>query len=91
MVLSNATKRARYISSITNQNQGGGSKKAGFPYQVGRSMWTDVAFQSSSLVNGKCCKLSNMQRVIFPLARISRPIGRDNAGGYWNIPGTGSH
>ena len=36
------TKRTSSISSITNQKQGGGSKKAGLPYQVGRDSWVSV-------------------------------------------------
>jgi len=39
MVYSN-TKRGAYRSSIVNQSQGGGNKKAGFPYQVGRDSWS---------------------------------------------------
>jgi hypothetical protein len=30
------------MSSIVNQNQGGGSKKAGFPYQIGRGSYSSV-------------------------------------------------
>ena len=41
MVLS-TTKRTASISSIVNQNQGGGERKAGLPYQVGRDTWTSV-------------------------------------------------
>ena len=41
MVLS-GTKKTTYISSIINQNQGGGSKKAGFPYQIGRGSYSSV-------------------------------------------------
>lgn len=75
MPLYNASKKARNATSIANQNQGGGSKKAGFPYQVGRSSATTVAFSMTDPVNGKCCKLSNMNTTVFPLARFSRPIG----------------
>lgn len=46
MVLS-TTKRTSSISSIVNQNQGGGPKKAGFPYIVGRESWTTVHFRES--------------------------------------------
>ena len=41
------TKRTASISSITNQNQGGGSKKAGLPYLVGRETWTSIAFKGT--------------------------------------------
>ena len=43
MVLS-TTKRTSSISSIVNRNQGGGPKKAGFPYIVGREAWTTTHF-----------------------------------------------
>lgn len=56
-------------------NQGGGNKKAGFPYQVGRSYSTSIAFQMTDPVNGHCCKLSSFAVNVFPLAHISRPIG----------------
>ena len=46
MVLS-TTKRTSSISSIVNQNQGGGPKKAGFPYIVGRESWTTVHLNES--------------------------------------------
>lgn len=88
MVLMNASKKVRHTSSIVNRNQGGGDKKAGFPYQVGKSSWTSVAFDSINPVGGKCCKLSSYQNVMFPLAHQSRPIGRNYNGRYWHIPGT---
>jgi hypothetical protein len=59
----------------TDINQGGGSKKAGFPYQVGRSYRTSIAFQMTDPVNGHCCKLAGFNTTVFPLARMSRPIG----------------
>jgi len=47
MVLS-TTKRTSSISSIVNKNQGGGEKKAGLPYIVGRNHW--YLFESSSQI-----------------------------------------
>ena len=47
MVLSTTNKTAS-ISSITNQNQGGGSKKAGLPYIIGRSSWSSIALKQTS-------------------------------------------
>jgi hypothetical protein len=89
MVQMNASKKARYSSSISNFNQGGGNKKAGFPYQVGRSWRTSIAFGAVDPVHGHCCNLGFLRSMRFPLAHISRPIGRNNAISYWNIPGTG--
>lgn len=91
MVLSNASKNARYTSSITNQNQGGGSKKAGFPYQVGRSSWTSIAFGSADIVTGRCCSLKKTQQMTFTQKNTnqSRPIGSTAVNNtYWQIPGT---
>jgi len=76
----NASKKARNVSSIVNQNQGGGSKKAGFPYQVGRTMWSEVFILRQPLTTYSTVK--------FPLASMSRPIGRNNNAAYWHIPGT---
>ena len=42
MVLS-TTKRTASIDSIINQRQGGGPKKAGLPYQVGRDYHFPIA------------------------------------------------
>ena len=88
MVLLNSASRSRNVQSLVNRNQGGGDKKAGFPYQVGRSSWTEIFFQSVDPVSGKCCKLKNYQLALRPIASISRPIGRNNNITYWHIPGT---
>jgi hypothetical protein len=89
MVLSNGAKKARHVSSIVNQNQGGGNKKAGFPYQVGRSSWTSVHFNMTNPVTGSCCKLKSLQMNLFPNAKPSRPVGASvAANSYFHIPGT---
>jgi len=89
MVYSNST-RGAYTSSIVNQKQGGGNKKAGFPYQIGRSWRTSIAFDSTDPVHGHCLKLSCTQMNLFPNARPSRPIGSTSQYvKYWHIPGTG--
>jgi hypothetical protein len=78
---------------FTNINQGGGNKKAGFPYQIGREWRTSIAFQTCDPnVRKSCCTLKNWNTTVFPLARQSRPIGstaRSNYG-YWHIHGTGN-
>jgi len=62
--------RARMGSTaITDQNQGGGNKKAGFPYQVGREHFTSIFIKNTTLTFAMKTK--------FPLARVSRPIGGD--------------
>jgi len=47
MVLS-GSKKTSSIASITNQSSGGGSNKAGQPYQVGRSAWSTVGLRGTS-------------------------------------------
>lgn len=75
----------------TTQMQGGGDKKAGFPYQIGRSWRSSIALDSTDPIAGKCCKLGSMQITMFPKTSISKPIGssvRPNT--YWKIPGVGN-
>ena len=86
MVLMNSPKRTTYMSSITNRNQGGGSKKAGFPAQIGRESWTNI-FIANNVVAGRCCKIKDYNKLM-PLVNFSRPIGRVNNVDYWHVPGT---
>lgn len=78
MGLSNSAKKARSYSQTVNQNQGGGDKKAGFPYMVGRSWQTSIAFNNTNVVKGKCCRLSSYQRLLFtyPVSQV-RGVGVD--------------
>lgn len=83
--------RAQMGSSyLTDINQGGGDKKAGFPYLIGRDSWTSIYFDAVDPVNGHCCKLKNWNTTVFPLARQSRPIGSSYRSNYRynHIPGT---
>jgi hypothetical protein len=78
MVLYNAAKRARYAEEITKQNQGGGSKKAGLPYQIGRDSWSSVFIHSVDPVNGRCCSLTQTMTMKFtPSNNLVRPVGGD--------------
>ena len=74
MVLS-GSKKTSSIASITNFNTGGGNKKAGFPYQVGRNSWTSVRIGLDATTIGKCCTSKKTNTNLFPVARQSRPIG----------------
>ncbi len=76
MVLS-TTKRTASISSIINQNQGGGEKKAGFPYQVGRTSWSSIFIGGVDPVNGHCCKLSGYKQTLVLTKNTVRPLGID--------------
>jgi hypothetical protein len=65
MGLSNAASRARNYDLIINANQGGGDKKAGFPYLVGRDWRTSIAFNNTNVVHGHCCTLQTYQTLLF--------------------------
>ena len=86
MVLMNSASRSRNVGSLITQNQGGGSKKAGFPYQIGREYRSSIALKSTNPAFGRCCKLSDLRTLAFT-ASISRPIGRNYNVPYWSIPG----
>lgn len=85
MGLSNASSRARNYSSTINHNQGGGNKKAGFPYLIGRETNTSIAFNNTNVVQGKCCKLDSYKTMRFTTASISRPIGRNGNQSYFKV------
>ncbi len=70
MVLS-GTKKTSSIASITNQNTGGGMKKAGFPAIVGRSAAVSIALHQTSQNSTVLKKpLGKDTRFVF-----TRPIG----------------
>jgi hypothetical protein len=62
MVLS-TTKRTASISSIINQNQGGGSKKAGFGPIIGVTNWSHRAYGHG----GPYIQLKNLQKDRFKM------------------------
>jgi hypothetical protein len=88
----NANKSRLGSNVNTGINQGGGNKKAGFPYAVGRPAWTSITLSTTDPLHGQCCKLSSYNTTIFPLARQSRPIGSKYSSNYrkWHIPGVGN-
>jgi hypothetical protein len=73
----NKSNRAGFVSSATvNQNQGGGDKKAGFPYIVGRTQWTNIAFNTdkNGSIAGRCdCSLKSLKFTANPNVKQSRP------------------
>jgi hypothetical protein len=76
------SKRGSYVSSISNQFQGGGNKKAGLPHQVGKDSWTSYYLKSHN-------SLTNYKTTRMPMANISRPIGSTlQPNTYFHIPGT---
>tara|TARA_B100002019_G_C20982245_1_gene456411 strand:+ start:178 stop:450 length:273 start_codon:yes stop_codon:yes gene_type:complete len=78
MVLSTTT-RTSSISSIVNRNQGGGPKKAGFPYIVGRDSWTTIHFRESGtaqfLGNSNGSTMGSLRFTRLPNTRQTRPVG----------------
>ena len=67
MVLMNAGKKSRNLSSIINTPTGGGSKKAGQPPSIGLSSWTVIAYNQrglpvplSNIQTNRFIKFSNM-------------------------------
>jgi hypothetical protein len=76
MGLSNAASRARNYNQTINQKQGGGDKKAGFPYQVGRSAWSSIFMDNT--------QLSSIRMTKYPNVRQSRPMGSAINIPYWN-------
>jgi hypothetical protein len=76
MGLSNAASRARNYSRTINANQGGGSKKAGLPYQIGRGWHTSLAFRATDPVYGRCCTLKQQMTMPFTTSNYqARPVG----------------
>jgi hypothetical protein len=76
MGLSNAASRARNYGQTINQKQGGGDKKAGFPYQVGRTAWSSIFIDNqfrSTLIMTKN-----------PNVRINRPMSSTIHVPYWS-------
>lgn len=69
------TKRTGSVASITNRASGGGDKKAGLPYLVGRNTVSTVALRHSAQ------SLSILQMPLTSNARPSRPIGMTPSAG----------
>lgn len=75
MVLLNASSRSRNVGQIITQNQGGGSKKAGFPYQIGRGSWTSMFLHAVDPVSGRCCNLTKVNTTLVFTRNLVRPVG----------------
>ena len=63
------TKKTASIASITNQDQGGGSKKAGLPHTIGRDSWTSIALRGTSQ------RMSVLKMPLTITTNQSRPVG----------------
>lgn len=86
MGLSNAASRARNYTTTVNQNQGGGNKKAGFPFIIGRTANITRQLGCTNVKNNHCCGLPVYQTTLM-FSNISRNIGRNNNVDYWKNPG----
>lgn len=76
MVYLNSSSRSRNAGSLITQSQGGGDKKAGLPYQVGRESYTSVIMHNTDPVHGSCCTLKNRMDMKFTPGRFQpRPVG----------------
>ena len=78
---SSSNKNRMGSNAYTDVNQGGGVKKAGFPFMVGRGSWTSIAFDTCNPKNEnyKCCDLTKMNTLRFT-AKVSpsRGVGVDS-------------
>jgi hypothetical protein len=61
----------------TDRNQGGGEKKAGFPYQIGRESWTSIFLHATDPINGRCCNRGQIATTMVFTRNTVRPIGSD--------------
>ena len=76
MVYLNSSSRSRNAGSLVNRTQGGGDKKAGLPYQIGRESYTSVIMNSTDPVSGSCCTLKNYMTMKFSSTKFfPRPVG----------------
>jgi hypothetical protein len=78
MGLSNGSSRARNYGQTINRSQGGGNKKAGLPFQIGRTTWDSVFMRSEKQ------SLARLQITKNPNVRASRPMGSTINAPYWN-------
>ena len=73
--------RARMMSNVrTDRNQGGGEKKAGFPYQIGRDHWASIFLDTCDPQLGKdsrCCSLSKLNKTLVFTKNTVRPLNSD--------------
>lgn len=69
----------RMLSNVgTVRNQGGGNKKAGFPYQIGRDQWASIFINSIDPISGKCCTQARVGTTMVFTRSTIRPIGNDS-------------
>lgn len=76
-MFSSSSRARMYSNAVTDQKQGGGDKKAGFPYQVGRNSWTSIYFNQKP-ETGKCCDRNGLAKTLVFTKNTVRPVGNDS-------------
>ncbi len=74
---SNSNKARMMSNVVTDQNQGGGEKKAGFPYQIGRNHWVSIYLHTVDPINGRCCNRGKIATTMVFTKNTVRPTGND--------------
>jgi len=74
---SNSNKARMMSNVVTDQNQGGGEKKAGFPYQIGRDHWVSIYLHAVDPINGRCCNRGKIATTMVFTKNTVRPTGND--------------
>ena len=70
--------KARMMSNVsTDQNQGGGDKKAGFPGLIGRDHWVSIFLHAVDPINGRCCNRNKISQTLVFTQNTVRPISSD--------------
>ena len=77
-IWSNSNKTQMLSNARTVQKQGGGEKKAGFPYQVGRESWASIFLHSTDPINGRCCNAAKVGTTMVFTRNTVRPTGNDS-------------
>ena len=74
---SNSNKARMMSNASTDQNQGGGEKKAGFPYQIGRESWASIFIHSTDPITGRCCNRGKIATTMVFTRNTVRPVNSD--------------
>ena len=74
---SNSNKARMGSSALVDQNQGGGSKKAGFPGLIGRDSWVSRYIGAVAPVTGRCCNRGKLMQTLVFTKNTVRPINSD--------------
>ena len=75
---SNSNKTQMLSNVNTVRKQGGGDKKAGLPYQIGRESWTSIFLNSTDPITGRCCNATKIGTTMVFTKNTIRPIGNDS-------------